>query len=76
MNINEIIPVVLKILTDIRVIGICIFVLLYVNFVFFVCRYKKNNKPKGSKKIRFKTPEPKKDSEQPEDESDNLGGEE
>lgn len=76
MKINEIIPVVLNILKDIRVIGIFIFVLIYLNFIFFVCRYKKSNKPKGIKKIKFKTSDPKTTPEKNEEEAEDSDLEE
>lgn len=51
MDISRIMFVARKVLSDIRLIGACAAVLVYVNFVFYVARYRKKKSASHKKSL-------------------------
>ncbi len=51
MDISRIMFVARKVLSDIRLIGACAAVLIYVNFVFYVARYRKKKSASHKKSL-------------------------
>lgn len=59
MKINNILPVLPQVLLNPFVIGVAVFIILYVNFCFYVARYrKKPPKPKVKKAAPAPAPAP------------------
>lgn len=51
MDISRIMFVARKVLSDIRLVGACAAVLIYVNFVFYVARYRKKKSASHKKHL-------------------------
>ena len=61
MDYSKVLDVFLSVLQDSRVVTIFILVILYLNFVIFVSRYRKKPPTPKKKRITLDPPEPKKD---------------
>ena len=51
MDFNKVLQVLLKVLTDYRLIFICVIVILYLNFMVFVTNYRRKIRTKKKRKI-------------------------
>ncbi len=76
MSFNKILQVLLKVLTDPRLIVICIVVILYLNFMIFVANYRRKFRPKTQKKAIVLSSESKKKKEASSEDEGDEGDEE
>ena len=61
MDYSKVLGVFLSVLQDSRVVAIFILVILYLNFVIFVSRYRKKPPAPKKKRVSVTPPAPKKD---------------
>ena len=61
MDYSKVLDVFLSVLQDFRVVAIFVIVILYLNFVIFVSRYRKKPPAPKKKRVSVAPPAPKKD---------------